>query len=385
MRTTFRSGAALSTVPGIAAEMERLKAAHRLRTLSLPLGTDFTSNDYLGLARHPGLREAAIMALEEEGMVGATGSRLLRGHHRAHARLEEFAAGHFGVEKTLFMGSGFVANYALFSTLCQRHDAVVFDERVHASVKEGIHASTASRYRARHNDVDSFEAMIASARRKGARRVFVAVESVYSMDGDLAPLKDLDALARRHEAVLVVDEAHATGVFGERGRGLGETLQNEHWISLHTGGKALGVSGALICGSAEIIDHLVNSSRPFIYSTAPPPHLAATLQRALQLVDEEPWRREIVLKLAAFAYGELNAHDPAGFAGSQIIPIVLGEEARTLNIARALQKAGFDVRAIRPPTVPDGTSRLRVSIHADHSQDDIRGLAAALRSAIATS
>ena len=159
---TFGFGVALSAIPGVAAEMRRLKDAYRMRTLSLPLGMDFTSNDYLGFARHPALREAAIAALEEEGMVGAGGSRLLRGHHPAHARLEEFAAGHFGVEKTLFMGSGFVANYALFSTLCQRHDAVIFDERAHASVKEGIHASAASRYRARHNDLDSFEAMVAS-------------------------------------------------------------------------------------------------------------------------------------------------------------------------------------------------------------------------------
>ena len=158
--------------------------------------------------------------------------------------------------------------------------------------------------------------------------MFVAVESVYSMDGDLAPLKELDRLSRQHDAILVVDEAHATGVFGANGRGLGESLSNENWITLHTGGKALGVSGALICASSEIIDYLINKSRPFIYSTAPPPHLAATLQRALQLVDEEPWRREIVLKLAAFAHDALTAHNPTAFAGSQIIPVVLGEDAR---------------------------------------------------------
>ncbi|HXJ01662.1 MAG TPA: aminotransferase class I/II-fold pyridoxal phosphate-dependent enzyme, partial [Micropepsaceae bacterium] len=289
-----------------------------MRRLSLPGGVDFTSNDYLGLARHPALREAAMAALEADGFVGAGGSRLLRGHHDAHARLEEFAAGFFGVEKTLFMGSGFIANYALFSTLGERHDAVVFDERVHASVKDGVHASAASRYRARHNDPNSFESMIRQAREKGARRVLVAVEAVYSMDGDIAPLKDLNALARRHDAVLVVDEAHATGVFGARGRGLGEALGNENWISLHTGGKALGVSGALICAQGEIIDYLVNKSRPFIYSTAPPPHLAATLQRALQLLDEEPWRRKRVLELAELAHCELTAHEPVPFAGSQI-------------------------------------------------------------------
>jgi 8-amino-7-oxononanoate synthase len=280
------------------------------------------------------------------------------------------------------VASGFVANYALFSTLCQRHDAVIFDERVHASVKEGIHCSPASRYRARHNDVDYFESLISSARQKGARRVFVAIESVYSMDGDSAPLNELDALARHHEATLVVDEAHATGIFGAHGRGLGESLQNANWISLHTGGKALGVAGALICASREIIDYLINTSRPFIYSTAPPPHLAAVLQRALQLVDEEHWRRVRVLELAAFAHDALTFGNSVKFAGSQIIPLILGEEDRTLHIAQTLRQAGFDVRAIRPPTVPAGTSRLRVSIHANHNQSDIVGLAAALRAGL---
>ena len=362
--------------------MERLKKAHRLRELVLPEGIDFTSNDYLGLASHPALRETAIAALEADGMVGAGGSRLLRGHHPAHARLEDFAAGFFGAQKALFMGGGFVANYALFSTLCERHDAVVFDERVHASVKEGIHASSASRYRARHNDLDSFESMICRAREKGARRVFVAIESIYSMDGDAAPLEGLDAVARRHEAVLVVDEAHATGVFGPRGRGLGETLHNENWITLHTGGKALGVYGALICASGEIIDYLINKSRPFIYSTAPPPYLAATLQRALELVDEEPWRRERVLKLADWASNAFSSLGPQRSSGSQIIPIVLGEAERTLKVARALQDSGFDVRAVRPPTVPEGTSRLRISIHANHSEETITALADALRIAV---
>jgi 8-amino-7-oxononanoate synthase len=372
-----------TSLPGIAAELERLNGAHRSRRLSLPQGVDFTSNDYLGLARHPALREAAIAALDADGFVGAGGSRLLRGHHPAHARLEEYAAQFFGVEKTLFMGSGFIANYALFTALCERHDAVVFDERVHASVKEGIHAAPAARYRAQHNNLDSFKTMIHRARDKGARRVFVAVEAVYSMDGDCAPLKELDALARSHDAMLVVDEAHATGVFGPRGRGLGETLQNENWITLHTGGKALGVSGALLCARGEIIDYLVNRSRPFIYSTAPPPHLAAALQRSLQLLDEELWRRERVLALAAFARQKLLPHELAS-PGTQIIPIVLGEEKRALDVAQDLQNAGFDVRAIRPPTVPEGTSRLRISIHADHCEDQILALASVLRASTAS-
>jgi 8-amino-7-oxononanoate synthase len=363
--------------------MERLKREHRLRELAPARGVDFSSNDYLGLSRHPALREAVLEAMEQDGVVGAGGSRLLRGHHPAHARLEEFAAEFFGTERSLFFGSGFLANFALFSTFLERHDAVIFDEHIHASVKEGIHASRAARYRARHNDPDSFDSCIRRAREKGARRLFVAVESVYSMDGDLAPLNGLHSMAQESEAMLVVDEAHATGVFGAHGRGLGENLQNENWISLHTGGKALGVAGALVCASAEIVDYLVNKARPFIYSTAPPPFLAAAVQRSLRLIDEEPWRRTRVLNLSNFARDALNAQTMAQGKGSQIIPVQLGEEERTLKVARALQDSGFDVRAIRPPTVPAGTSRLRISIHADRSEAEILALADALRSAMA--
>jgi 8-amino-7-oxononanoate synthase len=370
-------------LPEIAQELARLKQTHRHRALALPRGIDFSSNDYLGLSHHPALREAVMMALDESGLAGAGGSRLLRGHHDAHARLEDFAAEFFRAGKALFFGSGFLANFALFSTLAGRHDAVVFDERIHASVKEGIHAAPAARHRARHNDVDSFEAALLRARENGARRIFIAVESVYSMDGDLAPLSELDGIARRHDAILIVDEAHATGVFGPRGRGLGEGLQNENWISVHTCGKGLGVSGALICASPDIIDYLVNKARPFIYSTAPPPYLAAAVRRALELVDQEPWRRERVLKLARFAHDRLAGPRGAVFAGSQIIPVILGGEDRALEIAGALQDGGFDVRAIRPPTVPENSSRLRISIHADHSEGEILALAAALNAAIA--
>ncbi len=361
--------------------IERLKSRHRHRSLALPAGIDFTSNDYLGLSSHPALRAAAVEAMERDGVVGAGGSRLLRGHHEAHARLEAAAARHFGAEKTLFFGSGFLANLALFGALPGRHDAVVFDERIHASVKEGMHASPAARYRAQHNDVSSFESEIGRARASGARQVFVAVESVYSMDGDLAPLAEIGEVARRHDAVLVVDEAHATGVFGPRGRGLSERLQTANWIVLHTCGKALGATGALVCASAETVDLLINTARPFIYSTAPPPFVAAIVERALELIDEEPWRRERLMERARFAHRALNGEAP--FAGSQIIPVLIGEDERTLAVAAHLQQAGFDVRAIRPPTVPEGTARLRVSIHAGHSEAEISALAASVREAMA--
>jgi 8-amino-7-oxononanoate synthase len=359
-------------------EIERLQRSHRHRSLTLPRGIDFTSNDYLGFAHHPALREALIGALERDGIVGAGGSRLLRGHHEEHARLEAFAAAFFGVEKALYFGSGFLANFALFTTLADRHDAVVFDERIHASVKEGIHASPAERYRVRHNDLESYAAELKRARERGARQVFVAVESVYSMDGDVAPLEALSQLAREFDAVLVVDEAHATGVFGARGRGLTEGFHST--ITLHTCGKALGVAGALVCASAETIDYLINRARPFIYSTAPPPCLAAAVTRALQLVDEEPWRRKRVLALAKLAHAELNPEKP--FAGSQVIPVIIGADDEAVAVAERVQDAGFDVRAIRPPTVPEDTARLRVSINAGHTEEQIRALGAAVRAAM---
>ncbi len=359
------------------AEIERLRQSHRHRALALPCGIDFTSNDYLGLARHPALREALLASLERDGMVGAGGSRLLRGHHEDHARLEAFAANFFGSEKALYFANGFQANYALLTTLAERHDAIVFDERIHASVKEGAHGSPAQRYRARHNDLDSFVTELKRARERGARQIFVAVESVYSMDGDLAPLTELAALARRFDAILVVDEAHATGVFGARGRGLAEGPEGV--ITLHTCGKALGVAGALVCASAETIDYLINTARPFIYSTALPPCIAAAVLRALQLVDEEPWRRERVLTLARFAHAELNPHTP--FAGSQIVPVIVGEDEAAVSLAQSVQEAGFDVRAIRPPTVPEGSARLRVSVNAGHSEEQISALGAAVRAA----
>lgn len=363
---------------GAEAELEDLRQRGLYRKLAPASGIDFTSNDYLGLSRHPALRAAVVKAVESTP-VGASASRLLRGSAAAHAALEQSAADFFGTGKALFFGSGFAANFALFSTLLARHDAVVFDEHIHASVKEGIHAAPARRFRARHNDTQFFEDTLRKARKSGARRLLIAVESVYSMDGDLAPLNDLEQLACAYDAVLVIDEAHATGVFGPRGRGRGEGLPSGNIVSVHTCGKALGVSGALVCGSQLMVDYLVNKARPFIYSTAPPPMIAAAVQRAMELVDEEPWRRKRALDLARLAHDAICAN--AVFRGSQIIPVILGDPERAVRAADNLQRAGFDVRAVRPPTVPEGTSRLRISIHADHSEADIAGLAEALERA----
>lgn len=320
---------------------------------------------------------AAHEALDAGEAFGAGGSRLLRGHDHAHAELEEFAAHFFSAEKALYMSTGFIANYTLFTSLPQRHDAIIFDEWIHASARDGIQAAPARRYKARHNDLDSFADAARRARRRGARQIWITVESVYSMDGDLAPIDGLIDLAREFDAMLIVDEAHATGVFGATGRGLCEGLEGDTLITLHTCGKALGAAGALVCGPAVVIDYLINTARPFIYSTAPPPLVAAVVQRALALIDEEPWRRSRLRERIAFARTRLRAAlgNEQAFPASQILPVILGEADRALTAAGALQAAGFDVRAIRPPTVPAGSSRLRLAINALHREDDIAALA----------
>jgi 8-amino-7-oxononanoate synthase len=380
--TAYVSGS--SAMQRLADEIRKLKAGSLYRTLRVAQGIDFTSNDYLGLAEHPALADAAIAAIESEGVLGAAGSRLLGGNHPLHEALERRAAEFFRSEAALYFGSGYLANLALFTTLCARHDAVIFDDAVHASMKEGIHAAAVERYRARHNDLGSFAENLKRAREKSTGALWLAVESVYSMDGDFAPLTELAALAREHDATLIVDEAHATGIFGPDGRGLGEGLAQERVISLHTCGKALGVAGALVAAPAIVVEYLINKARPFIFSTAPPPMLAAAVSRALDLVEEEPWRRERLFKLVEHASERLrrSAGESVRIAGSQIIPIILGEDARALSAAAALQAEGFDVRAIRPPTVPTGTSRLRISLNVGHSADDIDRLAAALEKAL---
>jgi 8-amino-7-oxononanoate synthase len=355
------------------AELEQLKDKGRYRSLRLPGGIDLSSNDYLGLSGHSDLRSAAIEALENGTEIGATGSRLLRGHRDAHAELETFAAQHFGVPKTLFFANGFQANYALITTLIGRHDVAIFDALCHASMRDGLHASHCDTIKVRHNDPNAFEAALKKPRRAGAQ-AWVLVESVYSMDGDVAPVAELLKLCEQYDAMLIVDEAHGTGVFGATGRGVTEGLSHERMISLHTCGKALGVAGALVCARADIVDYLVNAARPFIFSTAPMPLQALLVQKALQLAAAESWRRDKLQTLQSFVAGRLQSlavHSP-------IVPIIIGDDARAVMMAEALQAQGFDIRAIRPPTVPAGTARLRLSLNANLSEDALSAFANAL-------
>lgn len=366
------------------ADLAQLADKARLRSLAPRAGVDFASNDYLGLAGSSRLKRAVERALERGVPVGAGGSRLLRGNHPEHEALEAEAAEFFGGEAAIFFANGYGANSALISTLPQRGDLVLYDELIHASVHEGLRLSRADAAGAPHNDVQAFDDAIAGWRaRGGTGQVWIVVESLYSMDGDRAPLPELADVAARHGAVLIVDEAHATGVFGADGRGLAAQLRpRANLITLHTCGKALGCEGALLVGPRVMKEHLVNRGRGFIFSTAPSPLMAAAVREALRICVEEPERRDALR--AMIAHGE-RVLTPLGAAasGSQIVPLVLGEDARTMDVARKLQAAGFDIRGIRPPTVPQGTARLRIALTLNASTADVDALAGALQRALA--
>ncbi len=345
------------------AALQGLERRSRRRRLAPRQGADFASNDYLGLADSPRLKAAVAGALERGVPVGAAGSRLLRGNHPEHEALEAEAAAFFGAGRALYMGAGYAANVALVSTLPQRGDLVVCDALVHASVHDGLRDAKAEVAFAAHNDAEAVADAIAAWRARGGRgQPFIVAESLYSMDGDRAPAGDLLGLAERHDGFLILDEAHATGVFGAGGRGLGEALEgSDALIAVHTCGKALGASGALVTGPAPVVDTLINRAKPFVYATAPSPLMAAAVREALRIVADEPDRRARLHGLVAFA-GERLARLGLPASSSQIQPVILGQNARAAALAASLQAGGFDCRAIRPPTVPEGTARLRISL-----------------------
>ncbi|WP_170330615.1 8-amino-7-oxononanoate synthase [Ruegeria arenilitoris] len=355
--------------------LETLDARHRRRALAPRRGLDFASNDYLGLADSPLLRRAAQKALERGVALGSGGSRLLRGNHPEHEALEEEAAAFFGAEAALFMGGGFQANQAIFSTLPAAGDLILYDDLVHASAHEGMRTGRAETRSFAHNDVADARRVLADWQATGGSgQVWIAVESVYSMEGDIAPLRALSNLAIEHRAVLVVDEAHATGVFGPKGKGLAHGLKAEV-LTLHTCGKGLGVSGGLICGSRVMIDALINRARPFIFATAPSPFNAALVRAVLDHLQSDTSLTNAANARIRHAHTEARRTGvPQDVLNSQIIPVILGDEARTMQMAVTLQAQGFDVRGIRPPTVPRGTSRLRVSVTSNVSNADISAL-----------
>jgi 8-amino-7-oxononanoate synthase len=362
------------------ADLAGLAARDRLRALAPRAGLDFASNDYLALAESRELAEAAAAALMRGVPVGAGGSRLLRGNHPEHEALEEEAARFFHAERALFFGAGFSANEALLSTLPQRDDCIFHDALIHASAHDGMRLSRAPRAAFAHNDVNALEEALCGWREKGgAGRAWIVVESLYSMDGDVAPLDDLMDVAGRHEAFLLVDEAHATGVYGPRGRGLAARFEgSENVVTVHTCGKALGVSGALVCLAAPLRDFLVNRCRNFIFATAPSPLVAACVRASLKLVESAEDRREALRARVALAGRELQRLCGVTPSGSQVQPVIVGADARAMSLAARLRARGYDIRAIRPPTVPEGTARLRLSLTLHASEAQIAGMIADL-------
>ncbi|WP_027038537.1 8-amino-7-oxononanoate synthase [Mesorhizobium ciceri] len=368
------------------ATLQGLARKDRLRTLSPRTGLDFSSNDYLGLAASRRLGDAVASAIGRGTPVGATGSRLLRGNAPEHEALEADAAAFFGAERALFFGSGYIANFALLSTLPQKGDLLILDELAHASMHEGAQAGRAQFILSGHNDVDAVEDTIKRWRAHGGMgRVWIAIESLYGMDGESAPLESFVALADRHEAFIVVDEAHATGVWGPDGHGLAAAFEGRgNIIALHTCGKALGASGALVTGPGVLCDYLVNRCRPFIYATAPSPLMAVAAREALVIISEEPMRRVQLRERISLAGRQLAERCGVTPSGSQIQPFVIGDVARTMAVAAALQARGFDIRGIRPPTVAEGTSRLRISLTLNVGEADISAMVEALVEVLAS-
>jgi 8-amino-7-oxononanoate synthase len=368
--------------------LDGLDAKGRLRALTRTRGRDFTSNDYLALAESDALRQAAMDALARGVPLGAGGSRLLRGNHPEHEALEEEAASFFGSETALYFPTGFAANAAIAATLPRREDLIVYDSLMHASFRDGLEPSRIQAIEAPHNDVEAMDTIIKGWRAAGGPgknkgRVWIAVETLYSMDGDRAPLADLVALAQRHDAMLVLDEAHATGVHGDQGRGLSADYEGApNIISLHTCGKGLGAAGALVCLPKLYRDFMVNRGRAFIYSTAPSPLMAAVVRSSLKISASAEQERTQLRNLVRHAEMHLRRLGLAA-SGSQIQPIILGEDRRALGVAEALQARGHDIRAIRPPTVPEGTARLRLALTLHVTLADLDALFADLQTAMA--
>jgi 8-amino-7-oxononanoate synthase len=356
-----------------------LESAGLRRTLQPPSGIDLSSNDYLGLSSHPLLKQRMAAAVLEEGC-GSTASRLLRGERSSLSAVERRFAAFKDREASLYFGSGYTANLSVLTTFVERHDMVFTDAYNHASIVDGIRLSRAQRVKFPHCDVNDLARRLHAAP-QGTQK-FLVTESLFSMDGDFAPLADYAELCRATQTVLIVDEAHAVGVYGKRGSGWIEHTGTggEVFLSVDTAGKALGVAGAFVCGPTWAIEYVIQRARPFMFSTAPPPALSAALDASLDMIANEPDRRHRVQDLSGTLRAMLTERSiNIGRSESQIVPIILGENGRAKAVSAELQQEGFDVRAIRPPAVPPGTARLRVSVNAQLDSATLERFATAVQ------
>ena len=354
---------------GFRVTLNELQRAGLLRELRLPNGIDLVSNDYLGLAAHPHLTQAMRVALGELP-AGSAGSRLLRGHHEIFERIEARLAAFSGTESALLFGSGYAANIGLLQAVVSSDDLIFSDERNHASLIDGIRLTKAATRVFGHQDLGALEEALRAPHRG---RAIVVTESVFSMDGDCTPLEELCTVAERGGAAVIVDEAHATGLYGGRGSGRVEELgiRDRVLATIHTGGKALGSGGAWVAGSRALRDVLVNRARSFIFSTAPLPVVGAALEAGLQLTEREPGRRADVHRKSLLVRRALAEAGVNAAGQSPIVPILAGSNDAALALQAGLSAAGFDVRAIRPPSVAPGTARLRVTVRYPVPDEDL--------------
>ena len=340
-----------------------------------------SSNNYLGLANHPDLKRAAIRAIRQLGC-GSGASRLLSGSMTIHETLEHRLAQFKGAQAALVFPTGYHANVGTLSALMGKGDVIFSDALNHASIIDGCRLSGAAVEIFRHSDMDHLGELLATQDGSGQR--LIVVDSVFSMDGDIAPLSDIVGLAHRHGAWVMVDEAHATGIFGPSGAGIVEAtgLSGQIDIQMGTLGKAMGGLGAYVAGGRALIQWLTNRARSFIYTTALPPSAAATALAALDLIRKEPERRARLLSHASFLKQELSQLGfQLGETSSQILPVLVGAEDATLSLEQRLFERGVWAQAIRPPSVPAGTSRLRVTPMATHTRSQLQHAVAAFREA----
>jgi 8-amino-7-oxononanoate synthase len=343
-----------------------------LRRLSTPSNlVDFSSNDYLGLSRSRDLAQRIHARVEELQLHnGATGSRLLSGNSEYTERVELKLAKLFKGEEALIFNSGYSANLAVLSSMPLRHDTIIYDELAHACIKDGARLSLARSFSFKHNDLNDLESKL---KRISEGNKFIAVESIYSMDGDAAPLAALAALADHYNATLIVDEAHSTGTYGTAGNGLSVALALEHKIPIriYTFGKAMGIHGACVVGNSVVRDYLINFARPFIYTTALPPHSIAAIECAFDFLRhntalQKNLKDKIDLFLSSSREFVNRIHSE-----SAIQTALFPGNSKVKRISRELQQKGLDVRPILSPTVPSGTERLRICLHTFNSDEEI--------------
>ena len=364
----------------ILAELSDLESRAQLRHLETVEGADFSSNDYLGLATDPRMKQAVLEGVNSASRIASTGSRLLSGHDEAWTLLERDFAQWVGVESALYFSSGYAANVGLLSALLRPEDVVFSDSANHASLIDGMRLAKCRRVIFPHLDMDFLEEQLRRHASVPGARVIV-VESIFSMEGDAAPLTDLAVFAERYAAELIVDEAHAIGVRGPSGSGcVAEAgLSGTVLATVHTCGKALAAAGAFVCGSENLRRFLINRARTFIFSTGLPPYFASQVAAGVNLASEADSERARLKELSTFLRNELrqNGFDVGG-GDSQIVPVLLGSNEAAVHFAECLRARGFGIRAIRPPTVPEGTARIRLSLTAKLREETLASLVAAM-------